>query len=192
MAPALLQRNIKGSRMSRRQGGLDNPIKGPLDCQDALDVRRARVMTMKSGIKRIASQVLRKTLHCSFCAKTQDDVAQLIAGPGVLICDECVAICNDVISAEHARAKAQEESPASEAAAADLQGMETAPHPIGNVQSMSTEQLLRRVQFQEKLLEQSRAGLQEAVDTLRSREVSWATIGEALGVSRQAAWDRFS
>ena len=45
---------------------------------------------------------------------------------------------------------------------------------------------------QEDLLEQSRAGLQEEVDTLRQREVSWATIGEALGVSRQAAWERFS
>ena len=32
----------------------------------------------------------------------------------------------------------------------------------------------------------------EAVDTLRGRDVSWAVIGEALGVSRQAAWDRFS
>jgi biotin operon repressor len=30
------------------------------------------------------------------------------------------------------------------------------------------------------------------VDTLRSREVSWADIGEALGVSRQSAWERFS
>jgi hypothetical protein len=149
-------------------------------------------MTMKSGIKKLASQVLRKTLHCSFCAKNQDDVAQLIAGPGVLICDECVAICNHVISTERARAKAEEGSPASGATEAELPGMETAPHPIGDVQSMSTEQLLRLVQFQEKLLEQSRAGLQEAVDTLRSREVSWATIGEALGVSRQAAWDRFS
>jgi ATP-dependent Clp protease ATP-binding subunit ClpX len=151
-----------------------------------------RVVTVKSGIKRLASQVLRKTLHCSFCAKSQDDVAQLIAGPGVFICDECVAICNDVISAEHARAKAEKGSPASEPTEADLQGREGAPHPIGDVQSMSTEQLLRLIQFQEKLLEQSRAGLQEAVDTLRSREVSWAAIGEALGVSRQAAWDRFS
>jgi hypothetical protein len=35
-------------------------------------------------------------------------------------------------------------------------------------------------------------GLQDTVDALREREVSWAVIREALGVSRQAAWDRFS
>jgi ATP-dependent Clp protease ATP-binding subunit ClpX len=40
--------------------------------------------------------------------------------------------------------------------------------------------------------EHTSAGLQKTVDVLRGREVSWATIGEALGISRQAAWDRFS
>jgi ATP-dependent Clp protease ATP-binding subunit ClpX len=34
--------------------------------------------------------------------------------------------------------------------------------------------------------------LQQQVETLRKRGVSWADIGAALGVSRQAAWERFS
>ncbi|MBN9218764.1 MAG: hypothetical protein J0I79_12490 [Mesorhizobium sp.] len=34
--------------------------------------------------------------------------------------------------------------------------------------------------------------LQLLVDTLRSRKVSWARIGDQLGVSRQSAWERFS
>ena len=34
--------------------------------------------------------------------------------------------------------------------------------------------------------------LQTVVEELRGREVSWARIGEALGVSRQSAWERFS
>jgi biotin operon repressor len=34
--------------------------------------------------------------------------------------------------------------------------------------------------------------LQLVVETLRAREVSWAKIGEALGISRQSAWERFS
>jgi biotin operon repressor len=34
--------------------------------------------------------------------------------------------------------------------------------------------------------------LQQQVDVLRKREVSWAEIGKALGISRQAAWERFS
>jgi ATP-dependent Clp protease ATP-binding subunit ClpX len=30
------------------------------------------------------------------------------------------------------------------------------------------------------------------VDLLRERGVSWAVIGDALGISRQAAWERFA
>ena len=39
--------------------------------------------------------------RCSFCGKTQDMVAKLIAGPGdVFICNECVEICADIIEEE--------------------------------------------------------------------------------------------
>ena len=31
-------------------------------------------------------------LHCSFCGRAQRQVAKLIAGPGVYICDGCVAL----------------------------------------------------------------------------------------------------
>ena len=43
-----------------------------------------------------------KQLRCSFCGKTQDQVRRLVAGPGVYICDECIALCNDIISEEFA------------------------------------------------------------------------------------------
>lgn len=36
-------------------------------------------------------------LKCSFCGKTQKQVQQLIAGPGVYICDECVDLCTEII-----------------------------------------------------------------------------------------------
>ncbi len=39
-------------------------------------------------------------LACSFCGKSQRDVKKLIAGPTVYICDECIALCNDVIAEE--------------------------------------------------------------------------------------------
>jgi len=40
-------------------------------------------------------------LHCSFCGKSQDQVAKLIAGPeGVFICNECVEICMDIVDDE--------------------------------------------------------------------------------------------
>ncbi len=36
-------------------------------------------------------------LRCSFCYKSQKDVRKLIAGPTVFICDECVAMCNEIL-----------------------------------------------------------------------------------------------
>ncbi|MCA9522444.1 MAG: ATP-dependent Clp protease ATP-binding subunit ClpX [Myxococcales bacterium] len=40
------------------------------------------------------------TLNCSFCGKSQKEVKKLIAGPTVYICDECIALCNDIIAEE--------------------------------------------------------------------------------------------
>ncbi|MBS3778795.1 MAG: ATP-dependent Clp protease ATP-binding subunit ClpX [Desulfovermiculus sp.] len=37
-------------------------------------------------------------LCCTFCGKSQDSVQRLIAGPDVYICDECVALCNDILT----------------------------------------------------------------------------------------------
>ena len=39
-----------------------------------------------------------EVLRCSFCNKSQNDVKKLIAGPTVFICDECVDVCNEIIS----------------------------------------------------------------------------------------------
>ena len=44
---------------------------------------------------------LKKTLYCSFCGKSQHEVKKLIAGPAVFICEECVALCDDIIEEEH-------------------------------------------------------------------------------------------
>jgi ATP-dependent Clp protease ATP-binding subunit ClpX len=50
-----------------------------------------------------------KLLFCSFCGKNQNEVRRLIAGPSVYICDECVDLCNDIIS-EEAQAVTPEDS----------------------------------------------------------------------------------
>ena len=50
-----------------------------------------------------------KLLFCSFCGKNQNEVRRLIAGPSVYICDECVDLCNDIIS-EEAQANVNEDS----------------------------------------------------------------------------------
>jgi ATP-dependent protease Clp ATPase subunit len=41
-------------------------------------------------------------LRCSFCAKSQEEVAKLIAGPGVYICEQCISLCNDILVDESA------------------------------------------------------------------------------------------
>ena len=36
--------------------------------------------------------------RCSFCGKTQDQVRRLVAGPNVFICNECILLCQEIIS----------------------------------------------------------------------------------------------
>jgi hypothetical protein len=136
-------------------------------------------MTLQAKIKNVAARLpwtrrkgLGATLYCSFCGKSQHKVAKLIAGPSVFICNECVAICNEILGQP-----ADKQVPVVR---------------LEDVAHMSTEKLLQWLKIQGVIFDDARAALQEIVDTLRRREVSWATIGEALGVSRQAAWDRFS
>ncbi len=47
-------------------------------------------------------------LKCSFCGKSQKEVRKLIAGPSVYICDECIALCNDIIAEELGRGEGSE------------------------------------------------------------------------------------
>lgn len=39
-------------------------------------------------------------LRCSFCDKPQNEVRKLIAGPAAFICDECVAICVEIVASD--------------------------------------------------------------------------------------------
>ena len=46
------------------------------------------------------AKVQDRIVKCSFCGKPQDVVKKIIAGPGVYICDECIALCQDIIEQE--------------------------------------------------------------------------------------------
>lgn len=111
-----------------------------------------------------------KTTYCSFCFKSHRQVKTLICGPaGVFICSECVALCNDVIAGR--------------------------PPDLSKIPSdteLPTERLIERLQPIEETVQGKGNQLQLVVDILRSREVSWAQIGAALGISRQSAWERFT
>jgi hypothetical protein len=58
----------------------------------------SRFEILKSDAHRQAMQEKSSELYCSFCGKSQHTVAALIQGPSVLICDECVDVCIEVLS----------------------------------------------------------------------------------------------
>jgi len=57
---------------------------------------------------------------------------------------------------------------------------------------MSDAELLSTLKPAAAIVDGSRTVLQSHVNALRQRGTSWEAIGSALGISRQAAWDRFS
>ena len=112
--------------------------------------------------------------HCSFCRKSNADVDALIGGIGAYICNECVGVANDVLA----------KLPPSERKSRDYAGEQ--------LRAATTEKLLTLVAGVEPLVADVTAYQGFNVEILRERGVSWADIGGALGVSRQAAWKRFA
>ena len=51
-----------------------------------------------------------KGVRCSFCGKHQDDVENLISGPNVTICDECIDVCNAVLEEDSKETTAMDDS----------------------------------------------------------------------------------
>jgi hypothetical protein len=62
-----------------------------------IEAARPREIGVNASASEAQEPALPKTLYCSFCAKSQHDVRKLIAGPSVYICDECVALCVDIV-----------------------------------------------------------------------------------------------
>jgi ATP-dependent Clp protease ATP-binding subunit ClpX len=151
-------------------------------CQAKLDIFVREGLTVKVTLtdevamnaKPAADVTGPGTLFCSFCGKSQHEVKKLIAGPAVFICDACVRLCVGIIDT----------SP-------DLDPS-TPQAKLDWPENVATENLLGLLKAQEKTFGEVAARLQKSVEILRQREVSWQQIGDALSVSRQAAWERFS
>ena len=108
----------------------------------------------------------RQRLRCSFCGRSEREVAKLLAGPKVHICDACVGVCNKIL--------------------------EATPQVFAGWGVMTDDQLLASLKPAAASVEGTRAVLRAQVDVLRERGISWELIGGALGISRQAAWERFT
>ena len=85
------------------------------DDQFDLDKAQQELRDAVNALKRMASKSTEqapsheRSEHdapfCSFCGKSKSEVALLIAGPGVNICNECVALCQSVIEAHKTNGK---------------------------------------------------------------------------------------
>jgi hypothetical protein len=112
----------------------------------------------------------RVATSCSFCLKPDSEVAKLVAGPGVYICDQCVDLCRQIISnPPHLppRLTSWEED-------LDLDGV-LASLPRMAAAGAQVERNLSRF-----------------VKRARALGATWAAIGTSLGMTRQSAWERFS
>jgi ATP-dependent Clp protease ATP-binding subunit ClpX len=91
------------------------------------------------------------------------EVAKLIGGPGVYVCDACVGLCNRILAGQ--------------------------PTPgFAGWEALSDEQLLASLAPSQAAVEVARAALQKQVDVLRRP----GEDRRRLGITRQAAWERFS
>jgi hypothetical protein len=112
------------------------------------------------------------TVACSFCLKSPGQVAKMIAGPGVFVCCECVGLCNDIIAQEDGK-------PARDTVASWHQ-------------RLSDGELLAHLPKVAATAAQVQQNLADWVRQARERGITWTRIGEALGMTRQSAWERFS
>ena len=124
-------------------------------------------------------------LRCTFCGKHQEQLKKLIAGPGVYICNECVDLCNEIIAEELSATEVRRR-------VTGTTRPDPAPALIANLDALTDAQLIDLM----VRIHASHAGVdhsvQRVVAALRVRSISWARIGEALGMTRQSAWERFS
>jgi hypothetical protein len=112
------------------------------------------------------------TVHCSFCGRSNDAVDRLVGGPGVFICDTCVGLCVDVLDAHRGTKKVAELTPPWE--------------------QLDEGEMLAALPAIARSADRVEAHLGSWVEQLRIRGVTWERIGQALDISRQSAWERFS
>jgi hypothetical protein len=113
-------------------------------------------------------------VFCSFCRKSSDEVARLVGGPGVHICDVCVGLCVSVLDAADGK---------------PVKG--DAPPPFGGWGSLDDDTLLKSLVPAGSCLQSLDGSIRDQVGALRDRGVTWQLIADELGVTRQAVQQRF-
>jgi ATP-dependent protease Clp ATPase subunit len=134
--------------------------------------------------RRVSSTATAEALRCSFCGKSETEVLKLVAGPGVFICNECVGLCNHILAQQADMKRGQRGRPAS--------AKSKPPPTLKAWEDLSDEELLGEMVRAHAAHHNVDRAVARHVAALRERDVTWARIGEALGMTRQSAWERFS
>jgi hypothetical protein len=113
---------------------------------------------------------------CSFCLKSNTQVRKLIAGPGVYICDTCVDLCVQILTDELGKEEEDEKVPRT---------------PLWD-RIDSVDEALALLPKMAAAGTQVEENLTALVRRARALGATWAKIGEALSMTRQSAWERFS
>ena len=108
---------------------------------------------------------------CTFCKKTNNQVQKLIAGPGVYICDECVGLCQEILT--------DEGGPARDADAR------------AKFENRSVDEILDALPALGATANEVEAELGRWVVRLRAQGTDWDRIGAALSLGLDEARSRF-
>jgi hypothetical protein len=130
-----------------------------------------------------------RTTRCSFCGKPHTEIQKLVAGPGVFICNQCVALAAQVIE----QSNAADAAAAAPKAADDAEAAEQAPRPVAPWEAdMPLETVLDVLPKIATTAAQTEENLRMFVGKARDLGATWTQVGAALGIARQSAWERFS
>jgi hypothetical protein len=117
-----------------------------------------------------AAEEAPNTSACSFCMKSPAAVETMVAGPGVFICNECVALCVELMESKPTRP----------------------PKVRDWNELLSDDDLLATLPKVAAVSRQVEGQLAQGVAAARARGITWTRIGGSLGMTRQSAWERFS
>ncbi len=107
---------------------------------------------------------------CSFCGKVGKKGTEFAGGLGAMMCRDCVEYYADVF-----------------ASAEKVAAVRRPPWD-----NMTDTEMLAQLPLIAATTAQVDDFLHDWVALLRARKISWAQIGKVMGVSRQAAWERFA
>jgi hypothetical protein len=107
---------------------------------------------------------------CSFCGLVGTSETRFAGGLGAMMCADCIEVYHGILNSDE-----------------ETKAVSTPPWD-----SMSDTEMLSTLPLIAASAEQVNKFMGDWIELIRERKLSWAAIGKAMGISRQAAWERFT